>query len=377
MTRKNIFKSVLAIIIAIQFGCNSDKSELELKKEELNTSKEQLIELQSKIAGLKKEIKLLEGDSLKVSHTPVKVITVQSNYFERGIQVHGNVEASNNILVNAEVVAPVVNIFVKEGSKVNKGDVLITLDATSIDNNILELKNSLEFANTMFAKQQELKDKNIGTEVQYLEAKNRKESIEKSLQTLLSQKEKFSITAPMNGVVDQILPKVGEMVSPQFPVLRLINLEKIYVEAEVTESLLGKIKEQDEVNVLFSSINYETKGKIAQIGQYINPNNRTFKIKIALNEQNNLLKPNLLSVIYVVDYKVDSAISVSSKIIQEDIKGNFVFVVNNEEVVEKRYVKIGKMNTSHTEIVEGLAIGERVVADGGRSIVQGEKVSVQ
>jgi len=215
----------------------------------------------------------------------------------------------------------------------------------------------------------------VGTEVAFLEAKKRKESAEKTLATLNSQLEKYVVKAPISGYVDDIIPNVGEMANPQMAIARLVNLEKVFVESEVSEALLGKVNEGDEVEVSFASLGINVKGKIVQTGQYIHPQNRTFKVKIDLSEQNSLFKPNLLSVVKITDYKADSAVVVPTTTVQDDLKGNFVYI-NESGKASKKYVELGNSNATNTEILEGLDGNESIIIKGQKGLVAGEKLNL-
>lgn len=367
----------LIIASAIVLASCSSPSDLDAKKEELKKAKGELSTLKEKITSLDKEIQSLDTTSSKEDvGTSVEISNIERKTFKHFIHVHGVVEASKNIMVNPEVAGKITSIKVSEGQKVSKGQIIASIDNSIIRNNIAEVQKGLDFATTIFEKQKSLNDKGVGTEVQFLEAKNRKESLEKSLATLNSQLDKYILKAPITGYVEDILPNVGEMASPQMAIVQLVNLEKVFVESDISEALLGKIDEGDEVEVNFSSINKNIKGKIVQTGQYIHPQNRTFKIKIDLAEQNYLFKPNLLAVIKATDYSADSALVVPTITIQDDLKGDFIFV-NEGGIATKKYVKIGISNGTETEIVEGLDGSESIIIKGHKGLVQGEKLNVK
>lgn len=369
---KNIHIVIIGAILLS--GCSKpDKlcekvNELENAKNELALLKDKIVSLESEIAQLDTSIEISIGTSVEVQ--PIK-----SQPFKHTINVHGVVEASKNILANPEVAGIITSIKVADGEKVKKGQVIATIDASVIQNNIEEVKKGLEFATTIYEKQKSLNDKGVGTEVQFLEAKNRKESLEKTLATLQSQLDKYIVRAPITGYVEDVMPKVGEMASPQMPIAQLVNLEKVFVECEISEALLGKVNEDDEVVVNFKSLNKIVKGKIVQTGQYIHPQNRTFKIKIDLEEQNHLFKPNLLAVVEITDYTSDTAIVVPSTAIQSDMKGDFVYV-NEKGLASKKYVNVGVISKSNTEIIVGLKPGDFIIVKGQKGLVEGEKLNI-
>lgn len=364
------------IVSAVVLASCSAPSDIETKQADLKTAKEELTTLKAKIETMETEIAELDTSVVEVEKgATVNVATLEKSNFAHTVSIHGVVEASKNIMVNPEATGKIISISVREGQKISKGQAIASIDASIIRKNIEEVKKGLEFATTIFEKQKALNEKGIGTEVQFLEAKNRKESAEKSLETLNSQLAKYVVRAPISGYVDDIIPNVGEMANPQMAIARLVNLEKVFVESEISEALLGKVNEGDEVEVSFSSINKTIKGKIVQTGQYIDPMNRTFKIKIDLAEQNSLFKPNLLAIIKITDYKAVDVVVVPNKTIQDDIKGNFVFV-NENGTATKKYVALGNSNQTTTEILDGLEGSESIITKGNKGLINGEKLNI-
>ena len=368
-------KNISTLVIAGLFLAGCSQSDIEKKKVELAEAKEELATIKAKIATIEEEISDLDTTEKIDEGAAVKIAAIAKSTFEHSINVHGVVEASKNIMVNPEVAGKITSIKVSDGQKISRGQVIAIIDNSIIRNNIEEVKKGLEFATTIFEKQKALNEKGVGTEVQFLEAKNRKESLEKSLATLNSQLEKYVVKSPIAGYIEDVMPKVGEMASPQMPIAQLVNLEKVFVESEVSEALLGKVNKGDEVEVEFSNLNKVVSGKVIQTGQFIHPQNRTFKVKIDLNEKNDLFKPNLLSVVKITDYSAENAISVPTETVQEDLKGNFVFV-NEGNKATKKYVEIGMSNDSFTEITSGLAESESLIIEGFRGLVQGEKLNL-
>ena len=370
-------KIIYLIVVGIAVASCSSPTDLEAKKEELKSAKEELSAIKEKIAVLEEEVSKLDTTSGKEEKgASVEVTKLSIESFAHQINVHGVVEASKNIMANPEVAGRITSIKVREGQKISKGQVIATIDASIVRNNIAEVQKGLEFATTIFEKQKALNEKGVGTEVQFLEAKNRKESLEKSLNTLNAQLEKYVVKAPISGYVDDVLPKEGEMANPQMAIARLVNLEKVFVEADISEALLGKVNEGDFASVHFKSLGKMVDGKVVQTGQYIHPQNRTFKIKIDLEEQNTLFKPNLLAVVGLYDYTIDSAVVVPTITIQDDLKGDFVFINEGGKAV-KKYVELGMSNVESTEILRGLEGNESIIIKGHKGLVQGEKLNVE
>lgn len=300
--------------------------------------------------------------------------TVFKHYFE----VHGNVETDRAATLYAENPGPVTAINVTEGQRVKKGHVLVRLDSELTARNIAELRTSLELATTLFEKQKRLWEQNIGSEVQYLEAKNRKESLEQSIATLEEQKGKSTVRAPFDGVVDKIFPRVGEMASVQAPVARMVNLDNLYITADVSERYVGRVKEGHKVDVIINRSD-TVRAEVTRAGTYINPNNRTFEIRINLEEPPAELMPNSLVVLRINDFTKEDAIAIPSSLIMQDGAGkDYVFTIRNGEklgpVAQKQPIETGMRYLGRTLVYEGIDEELPIVDKGSRSVRDGDRV---
>lgn len=332
-------------------------------------------ELSANLAAI--EAKILEADSsTAVSLANVTTFTLKPQRFEHYFTVQGVVETDQNAQVFPQAAAKITAIHVKEGDRVSKGQLLMSLDAAVVSNQIDEVKSRLQLAETVFKKQEKLWDQKIGSEIQYLEAKNNFESLKQNLEALQSQQALYTVVSPFEGVVDEIMPKVGEMAGPQFPAFRIINTENMYMKADVTERYLGQINERDSVKVYFPGIDVTQYTDIHRIGQFINPNNRTFKIRLNLKNEKNKLKPNLLGELSIRDYVSDSAVVIPSTLVQMTPAGQeFVYVLNGG-VAQKVEITTGLSYDGRSEVLSGLSGNEQLIDKGSRSIKDGELVNV-
>ena len=375
----NLNKLSLILFALIIFSCEQT-DEIETKKGELTEAKEQLFTLKSKISKLERELVELGVVEVNTHLTLVSTITIDKKPFYHQVDIRGAVQSRNNVLISAETPAAVQNILVSEGQQVRKGQLLITQDGEVLGRTIKELESSLELATTMHERQKKLWEQNIGTEVQYLEMKNRKESLELKLATTRSQLNKTRIKAPFNGVVDMIDVRVGEMAQPGMPIIRLVSMSNMYIKADVSESFIGKFRRGQEVKVHFPSTDYTIHSKISSIGQVINPNNRTFEIEIIIPANGAKVKPNMITVLTLADYVNENAMVVPTNIIQSDRMGKYAFVVEEIEgnsVVRRVDIEPGITYGIETEIKQGLSGGETLVLKGGIGLTEGGIVEVK
>jgi len=314
------------------------------------------------------------SDERIVSVTALQLAPTNFNHY---FTVQGIVEADQNAQIFPEAPARITSIKVQEGDQVSKGDVLMTLDSRIVDNQIDELKLRLDLAETVYKKQEELWSQEIGSELQYLQAKNNYESLEQNLEAVQAQKSLYVIKAPFSGVVDEITPKEGEMANPAMPVIRLINMKDVYIKSDVTERYLSKIKAGDMVEVTFPSLGIKKETKIYRLGNYINPANRTFKIKLNLDNADMQLKPNLLGELKIRDYYSDSTAVIPTSLVQMTPSGDqFVYAIEKGKA-KKVAIITGMSYDGMIEVTEGLSGSEKLIDKGARSVKEGDKLDIQ
>ena len=358
-----------AVIIA---SCSATKTtdDDNTKRAELQQYKQELHDLKLKIGVLEKEL----GTNKKDEVVKVKVTELQTEIFEHFIEVTGNVEALDDVEVSPETIGIIDAVFVKEGQSVRKGEVLAKLNTDILERSMDEVMVQLELANLNFERQDNLWKQNIGSEMQYLQSKNTKEGLEKRVESLKTQIEMGKIKSPVSGVVDVVYQKKGHIGNPQMPFAKVINISKMKVYADISEFYITKIKKGDVVDLFFPALNREIKAPINQIGNSIDPNNRTFRVRINLNNPDKMIKPNLVSIIKVRDYVNTEAISVPILYIKEDLKGSYTYIVetqNGKNIAKKVYVKTGVTNNNIIEVVDGLTAGMKVVSEGYNQIIDG------
>ncbi len=375
------YLSALSLILLLQACQTKTKAvgpeNLQAKKEKIVAQIDSLNRLLTQI-----DKQLMTNESASIPKIDAMVVLPKS--FTHYIDLQGNVDTDGNVLVVPEAMGTVKKVFKNEGDFVRKGQTILILDDRVIRNQIDEVKTQYALAKTAYERQQRLWKQKIGSEMAYLQAKTKKEALERKLKTLQAQLDKFHVKAPVSGTLDDLMIKEGEMAAPQRPVARLVNLQKVYVQADVSEKYLPVIKKNTLVQVIFSEINQQRTAKVNYVGNFIHPNNRTFKIRVNLSNSDNLLKPNLTANLKIKDFSVDNAIVLPLSLIQEDRQGqNFVFVlqpVPHEKgvyKVVKRIVHIGKTYKDQALVTDGLHAGDIITTLAGRGLTEGDKVQIQ
>jgi len=366
--------TIFTIAVVVLAACSEPETleSLITKKEEL---KKELLEIETKISSLETG-EVVVQDGLLVSWEEAKV-----GNFVHQIEVQGSIETDRDVLLNAESGGLIQSVMVTEGQRVKKGQVLIQIDAQVISSSIEELKTAMEFADYNYKKQKELFDQGLGSEFQVTQAKNNVDNLKSRLSGLNTQRGKFSITAPFDGVVDQVYARVGAMAGPQAPVLRLVDNGEIKIVADVSERLYARLDKGMSIAVQIPSLNDTVISmNISNIGNYIHPTNRTFRVQ-AILKNNKVLLPNMLARMRISDYTNDKALLIPSEAVLKDRNDkSYVFLAVKDKagkiIAQRQDVEVVESFNGMTEIKSSDALqqGVKVVVRGARGLTNNDYI---
>jgi RND family efflux transporter MFP subunit len=372
-------KKIIILFSAIfLFGCSQENPEAIQKqiinyKNKINSYNDRITELEEK----------LEQDTAFVSSERATVVRIQEmmpQNFSHYIKVSGKVLAEEEAFISPEMNGQIEEILVKEGQRVSKGQLLLSLNSEVTEKSIAEVKTNLELLTKLYEKQKSLWEQNVGTEVQFLQAKTNKESAEASLATLKEQLKMAKITAPFNGIVEDIMVKDGEMAMPGARLLHIVNLRDLSIEADISENYLNDIREGEKVEVEFPTFPGITKRlPIKRVGSVIDNMSRTFEIELELKNPDERIKPNQLAELRINDFSADSALVIPSITIKQDISGYYVYQVKDETEgprASKLYITPGRSAEEYTMVVEGLQPGMKIITEGYNLVKDGTEVKV-
>ena len=373
---------LIATFSALLFSCG--KKEENANIDSLIASKN-LVSIKAKRAELQTQLTQLDNaiaelDVKKTEEALVSVETVKDTVFSHYLEVQGNVNTKENLIIYPQFAGILNTVNVIAGQKVSKGQVLGTIDDGGLSQQLAQLENQLALAKTTFERQKRLWDQKIGSEIQFLQAQTNMVSQQKAVSQMKAQLAKTRIIAPFNGVIDELIAERGQVVGPGQGLMRIVNLNNMFVSTTVPESYIGKLKVGTEVNVYLASLGKSFNGKIRQVGNNINPNNRSFGIEVSVPNTDNLLRPNQVAKLKIADYTNAKAVVVPSNVIQEDADGNqYVFEVSSLKdktgIAKKVIVKVGKTSDNFTEILSGLEPKTLIVGDGVKTVSEGMKLN--
>ena len=370
---------IIGLATTLLLSCSSEKkSDLSSKKQELADLKTQQTELTTKIKALESEVAKLDptqAEQVKVKEVVVAPLSVTT--FKHFVELQGTIDAKNNVQVTPKSGGPVTAVYVKEGDAVKAGTVLAKIDDQILRESVEEVRNQLSLANTVFEKQASLWKQQIGTEIQYLQAKNNKEGLEKRLATLNVQLSQSSVTSPISGIVDQVNVKTGETAMPGMGIVRVVNLSQLKVVAKVADSYAGSVRKGDAVVVRFPDINKELTTRISFVSTTVDPLSRTFSIEAPLPSDNSL-KPNMLAQVKINDISKTKTIVIDQNLVQNTENGQLVYVAvseGNKKLAKARQVKTGLSYGGQVEIITGLNSGDQLITQGYQELVDGQPIN--
>jgi RND family efflux transporter MFP subunit len=377
--KKTIIFSLLAVVF---YACGNKENTQSLDK---MIEKKDVAGLQAKKIALQAEITKIEEAlatlDVKKEEALVSVLTVKDTVFNHYIDIQGSVDTKENILVQPEFSGTLTSLTVKAGQRVSKGQILGRVDDAGMSQQLASAENQYNLAKTTFERQKNLWDKKIGSEIQYLQAQTQMVSAQKAVAQIKAQLAKTVIRAPFTGTIDEVFVEKGEVVAPSPQgLMRIVNLSNMYVSTTVPETYIGKLKVGDQVDVFLTSLNKTYKGKVRQVGNFINPNNRSFGIEVGLPNPDNLLRPNQVAKLKIIDYTNKKAVVVPTNVVQEDGEGNkFIFTVTGSNgktgTAKKAIVTVGKSSDNVTEILSGLSANDIIVTEGVNNISEGMKLN--
>ena len=385
---KHIFSLLIITLVLASCGGEKKKSLEDIIAENDLTSirakRGEVVASQQEIA---EQLRLLDAKIATldtVKRIPlITTFTAKEEVFNHYLELQGNVQTKQNIVIFPEMGGTLERVYVKEGQRVKKGQILATIDDGGLGQQVAQLQIQADLAKTTFERQERLWNQKIGSEIQYLQAKSTYEGQQKAVNQLQSQLAKTSVKAPFSGVIDDVITEQGSVVAPgQSQLMRIVNLNNMYIETDVPENYLTDVTKDKMVQVEFPVLGKILDAKIRQAGNFINPANRTFKVEIAVPNTNNDIKPNLTAKLKINDYTNDKAVLIPQSIISENENGDqYIYLIkdkngNDEATALRVIIKTGKTQGDVIEVLEGVSNGSEIIQEGARSVKDGQTVKV-
>ncbi len=384
---KKIIPLIISLLVLAACGSKSEGSvESIIASSDLKAIRAKKAEVIAEQNRIKQQIQLLDEAIAKLDeNTKIPLITtyqVDQEVFTHYLELQGSVTTKDLLVIYPEYSGILTDVYVTDGQKVKKGQVLARIDDGGLSQQLAQLKIQAELSKTTFERQQRLWDQKIGSEMQYLQAKSNYESQAQAIAQLEQQVAKTVVTAPFSGTIDDVMSERGSVVTPgQTPLMRIVSLDNMYIVTDVPEKYVANIERNKKVLVDFPILNKQMESKIRQVGDFIDPNNRTFKVEIAVPNNDSSIKPNLTAKLSINDYTNPEALLIPQSVISENASGEqYIYIVKNKQgddaVAEKITIETGLTQGDVIEVLAGLENGTEIILEGARSVNDGQKVRI-
>lgn len=369
MKKIPILLTAAALAVALG-GCRSgDAGD---KRAELEKLRQQKQELEQRIRALEQEL----GNTPSAARRQVTISEVQPKTFTSYIEVQGELDADQNVLVTPIMPAVVRSVYVSSGQQVSKGQPLAEMDNEALKKNLAALQHQLDLARSLYQRQQALWQQQVGTEVQYLTAKTNMETLEQQVAALQEQLEQTILIAPFAGSVDEVNLKLGELAAPGINGVRVVNNRDLKVTAAISEANSARVRVNMPVQILFPDLQKELTASLTYVGKVIDPQSRSFKVECRIPGGEGL-KPNMVAVLRIVDYEKTNAMVLDVNLLQQGREGHYVMVAREQQgqwTAQRLPVTVGRIFNGQAEILSGLQPGERIITAGYQDLVAGQPI---
>ncbi|MCD2258574.1 efflux RND transporter periplasmic adaptor subunit [Psychroserpens luteolus] len=379
----------LSLVALVLFSCGNEKTQsvediiasndleqIRQKKTELDAQQQALAEQLKQLSSKIKELDPQEKIPL------ITTFPAKESVFTHYVELQGNVDTKKNLVIYPEYSGVMTSVFVKEGQKVSKGQTLAKIDDGGLSQQVAQLQIQADLAKTTFERQKRLWDQNIGSEIQFLQAKSNYEAQQKAVNQLQQQVARTVVKAPFSGTIDDVITEQGSVVAPgQSQLFRIVNLDEMYIETDVPESYITNVTEGKMVEVEFPVLDTTMEAKVRQAGSFINPANRTFKVEVTIPNTNKNIKPNLTAKLKINDYTNEKAILIPLSIISENAEGQqYVYTITNKSddkaTAKRAFIETGKTQGDYIEVLSGLTNNDEIIQEGARSVKNGQEVKI-
>lgn len=386
---QSIFTLFIAIALLSSCGSGDDATVDDvIATGDMGSIRAKKKELSVQLKSLNRDISIL--DSAIVANTEnanlplVTTLITKSEKFHHYVELQGDVTTKQNVLISPEMAGTLLKVHVEEGQRVKKGQLLGTIDTGGMESQLTQMKTQMELAKTTYERQERLWEKKIGSEIQYLQSKTNYETQKSAVDQMQSQLAKFYIRAPFAGIIDDVIKDQGTVVAPGpgSEVFRIVNLSNMYIEVPVPENYLTSIVPGKDVEVYFPVLNENIETKVKETGNFINPNNRSYTVRIPVPNQKGIIKPNLTAKVKINDYISENAILIPQSVISENAEGDqYVYVLTGVKddktaTAERAIITTGKTQDGVVEVLSGVAKGQNIIVEGARSVKDGQIVKV-
>jgi membrane fusion protein (multidrug efflux system) len=309
--------------------------------------------------------------------TPVRILTLKPTHFEEYLQITGTVAARNRVKLIAEEAGTLRKIVKDKGSIVQAGETLAIIENKILEASYSEAKAALNQAKLDYGSKKVLHEKRAISENEYLIAKYGLERAQAAYELNKARYSKLTITAPLNGYVNDRLYDMGAYTMPNTPIFDFIDNEYMKITAGVAERFMNDIKIGKPVQISFDAFpDLEIGSEISHINKSIDKNSRTFKIEINIPNPDRKLAPQMIANLKVLRRSYKDQIVIPLDAVIESESGRYVFTASEDNKAVKVPLEL-LVIYEDSVLVDGLKPNQQLVVTGHQELTEGDPLMVE
>ena len=303
---------------------------------------------------------------------------VRAEKIEEKISLVGSLAADEVIEIKNQTPGLIEQIGFEEGQKVQKGQMLIMIDARKLNASLAQAEANLGLAQTTFDRLSSLIKAGAVSQQEFDQAKSDLEAQKAEVDLIKAQLKETVITAAFTGVMGERKVSTGQFVDQGTILTYLISQDPIKAEFRVPERFLGQLMEGQTIQVMVAAYPQEQfEGQVYFIDPQVEEQTRTALVKAKLPNPDGKLRRGMFANLDLIVAVRSEALVVPETALIPKGEEVYVFVVDEENKAQKKSVKVGLRLAGKAEIIEGLSAGENVIAEGYQKVGPGSPVKIK
>lgn len=310
---------------------------------------------------------------------PVKVQRIESIHEKLANDYIGIIEESVSVPVSFLTIGQVTKVYVAEGQKIKKGQLLAELDNSNYMS-IYQMSLSKEKqAEDAFNRLSDLYEKGSLPEIKYVEIQTGVDQARSATQIALKNMNECKLYAPMDGIIGKRSIEPGMGVMPAISVFKLVKIDKVFVKVSIPENEISSIKTGDKAEITVTALDHQQfNGTIEEKGVMSNPLSHTYEIKIALRNLEDKLMPGMVCKVTIQNNTETNQVVVPSNVVQVNKYGQkYLYVAdNNTKKAKIKYITVGSPYRNGVIVTAGLKLGDQLIVEGYQKISENTTIQI-
>lgn len=306
----------------------------------------------------------------------VVVSSVEIRSFPLSAEALGNARANESVDIRPKITATLTEILFEEGQTVEAGDVLVKLDNLEPVADLAAAKAALVESRASYKRSSELFRTGVGSESQLLQDEARKIADEAMVSVAEARLAETIVRVPFAGRIGLRRVSLGSLVGPGTVITTLDDTDVIKVDFDLPEVYLSRLEPGLTVRARSAAWpDQEFVGSVSSVDTRVDTVSRTIRVRSVMPNENGLLRPGMFLTVTLLNESVEALVIPERALIPERSM-QYVFVVADNRIAERRVVRIGRRRPGEVEILEGLSAGEMVIVDGTQKARDGQAVQI-